>query len=225
MHAFQGRTVDNVIAAMEANHPEPHQQKTLYVEISRAPDRAELVTDDAQDAAREARNRHRGAGLGARGDRRGLAASAGERPGSRCESGPGGGSRGRTGARETGRAGSRFMIVDSRQRQAGACRRAKPDDHWANVPDTVRFQAESAPRSPLGLMPCLSKFDFSRSFTFLVHPHAPCRAPRRSHRGMSVEYLDQSQDNASSWRMESRQNILTASVNSHLWLFMDKYAW
>ena len=31
---------------MEANHPHPTTQKTLYVEISRAHDRAELVTDD-----------------------------------------------------------------------------------------------------------------------------------------------------------------------------------
>ena len=48
VHAFQGRTVDNVIAAMEANHPALTTQKSLYVEISRARDRAELVTDDAQ---------------------------------------------------------------------------------------------------------------------------------------------------------------------------------
>ena len=46
VHAFQGRTVDNVIAAMEANHPHLTTQKSLYVEISRARDRAELVTDD-----------------------------------------------------------------------------------------------------------------------------------------------------------------------------------
>ena len=46
VHAFQGRTVDTVIAAMEANHPHLTTQKTLYVEISRACHRAELVTDD-----------------------------------------------------------------------------------------------------------------------------------------------------------------------------------
>ena len=46
MHAFQGRTVDNVIAAMEANHPHLTTLKSFYVEISRARDRAELVTDD-----------------------------------------------------------------------------------------------------------------------------------------------------------------------------------
>ena len=40
VHAFQGRTVDTVIAAMEANHPHLTTQKTLYVEISRARDRA-----------------------------------------------------------------------------------------------------------------------------------------------------------------------------------------
>ena len=52
VHAFQGRTVDTVIAAMEANHPHLTTQKTLHVEISRARDRAELVTDD-RDALRE----------------------------------------------------------------------------------------------------------------------------------------------------------------------------
>ena len=46
-HAFQGRTVDNVIAAMEASHPHLTTQRTFYVAISRACDRAELVTDDA----------------------------------------------------------------------------------------------------------------------------------------------------------------------------------
>ena len=48
VHAFQGRTVDRVIAAMEANHPHLTTQKTLYVEISRARDRAELITDDRE---------------------------------------------------------------------------------------------------------------------------------------------------------------------------------
>ena len=46
VHAFQGRTVDIVIAAMEANHPHLTTQKSFYVEISRAHDRAELVTDN-----------------------------------------------------------------------------------------------------------------------------------------------------------------------------------
>ena len=40
VHAFQGRTVDTVIAAMEANHPNLTNQKTLYVEISRARSRS-----------------------------------------------------------------------------------------------------------------------------------------------------------------------------------------
>ena len=48
VHAYQGRTVDNVIATMEANHPHLTTAKSFYVEISRARDRAELVTDDAQ---------------------------------------------------------------------------------------------------------------------------------------------------------------------------------
>ena len=48
----QDRTVDTVTAAMEANPPHPTMQKTLYVEISEARDRAELVTDD-RNALRE----------------------------------------------------------------------------------------------------------------------------------------------------------------------------
>ena len=52
VHAFQGRTVDNVIAVMEANHPHLTTQKSFYVEISRARHRAELVTDD-REALRE----------------------------------------------------------------------------------------------------------------------------------------------------------------------------
>ena len=47
VHAFQGRMGDNVIAAMEAGHPHLTTQKSFYVEISRATDKAELVTDDA----------------------------------------------------------------------------------------------------------------------------------------------------------------------------------
>ena len=48
VHAFQGRTVDHVIAAMEANHLHLTTQKSFYVEISRARHRAELVTDDRE---------------------------------------------------------------------------------------------------------------------------------------------------------------------------------
>ena len=48
VHAFQERTVDNVIAVMETNHPHLTTQKSFYVEISRARHRAELVTDDAR---------------------------------------------------------------------------------------------------------------------------------------------------------------------------------
>ena len=52
VHAFQGRTVDNVIAAMEANCAKLTTQKSFYVEISTARARAELVTDD-REALRE----------------------------------------------------------------------------------------------------------------------------------------------------------------------------
>ena len=47
VHAFQGRTVDRIIAAMPADHPQLTTQQAFYVAISRARDRAELVTDDA----------------------------------------------------------------------------------------------------------------------------------------------------------------------------------
>ena len=36
IHTFQGRTVDNIIAAMESSHPHLTTQKSFYVEISRA---------------------------------------------------------------------------------------------------------------------------------------------------------------------------------------------
>ena len=47
MHAYQGRTVDNVIAVLQANHPTLTKAKAFYVEIRCSRDRAELVTDDA----------------------------------------------------------------------------------------------------------------------------------------------------------------------------------
>ena len=49
VHAFQGRSVGCVIAAREARHPHLTTRKSFYVEISRARDRAELVTDDAAE--------------------------------------------------------------------------------------------------------------------------------------------------------------------------------
>ncbi|MCY3701507.1 MAG: conjugative relaxase [Rhodospirillales bacterium] len=51
VHAFQGRTVDRIIAAMPADHARLTTQQTFYVAISRARDRAELVTDDARQLA------------------------------------------------------------------------------------------------------------------------------------------------------------------------------
>ena len=48
VHTFQGRTVDNVIVAMEAGYPHLTTQKSFFVEISRARSRAELVTDNAE---------------------------------------------------------------------------------------------------------------------------------------------------------------------------------
>ena len=47
IHAFQGRTVDTVIAAMESRNPTLVNQKSFYFAISRARHRAELITDHA----------------------------------------------------------------------------------------------------------------------------------------------------------------------------------
>ena len=51
VHAFQGRTVDRIIAAMPSGHAHLTTQKAFYVAISRARDGAELVTDDARRLA------------------------------------------------------------------------------------------------------------------------------------------------------------------------------
>ena len=47
VHAFQGRTVDGIVAAMPTGNPDLTNQRTFYVAISRARDAAKLVTDDA----------------------------------------------------------------------------------------------------------------------------------------------------------------------------------
>lgn len=46
MHAYQDRTVEAVIAAIEANHPNLTNRKMLHVKICPARDRAGLVTED-----------------------------------------------------------------------------------------------------------------------------------------------------------------------------------
>ena len=48
VYAFQGRTVDRIVAAMPTGNPNLTNQRAFYVAISRARDRAELVTDDAR---------------------------------------------------------------------------------------------------------------------------------------------------------------------------------
>ena len=45
---FRGRTIDNVIVAMEADHAKLTMQKSFYIEISRARNRIELATDDRE---------------------------------------------------------------------------------------------------------------------------------------------------------------------------------
>ncbi len=51
VHAFQGRTVDRILAAMPAENPNLVNQRAFYVTISRARDAAQLVTDDAHRLA------------------------------------------------------------------------------------------------------------------------------------------------------------------------------
>ena len=78
VHAFQGRTVDNVIAAMEARHPHLTTQKSFYVEISRARDRGGAGHGRRSRAPRPAPGGHGRAGRGARRYRRDGARGAGE---------------------------------------------------------------------------------------------------------------------------------------------------
>ena len=82
-HAFQGRTADNVIAAVESRHRHLTTRKSFYVEISRARDRAELVTDNAGALRKqlEEATGERMAALEGVGETRGEAlGEAGERP-------------------------------------------------------------------------------------------------------------------------------------------------
>ncbi len=51
VHAFQGRTVENVIAVLDSSHAELTNQKTFYVEVSRAKDNATLITDNREQLA------------------------------------------------------------------------------------------------------------------------------------------------------------------------------
>ena len=48
IHSFQGRTVDRIVAAMESGNRALVNRKALYVAISRARYRAELITDDGR---------------------------------------------------------------------------------------------------------------------------------------------------------------------------------
>ena len=50
-HAFQGRTVDRILAAMPTGNAQWINQSALYVAISRARDTAELITDDGHKLA------------------------------------------------------------------------------------------------------------------------------------------------------------------------------
>ena len=106
VHAFQGRTVDTVIAAMEAEHPHLTTQKSFYVEISRARHRAELVTDDRKALGEHLESATGRTGRGARKPRTGArggataGAGGGARTVGRHGQGHGPGTRSGTGRRK-----------------------------------------------------------------------------------------------------------------------------
>ena len=66
IHSCQGRTVDQIIAAMPAGNRELVNQKSFYVAVSRARDHAELVTDDPKRLADQSVAGHGRADRGAR---------------------------------------------------------------------------------------------------------------------------------------------------------------
>ena len=142
VHAFQGRTVDRIIAAMPSGNPQLTNQQAFYVAISRARDRAELVTDDAWKLADQLQK--------ATGERisalDGVAKQAAheavfgrdgsvERAGDRAARGHGAGGRGlgmeravdreRGHGRRTGRETSRDRSSMSQERSAGRDRRGR----------------------------------------------------------------------------------------------------
>ena len=51
VHSFQGQTQDNVIAVLDANHQDLTNQKTFYVEVSRARDGITIITDNKEQLA------------------------------------------------------------------------------------------------------------------------------------------------------------------------------
>ena len=139
VHAFQGRTVDNVIAAMEARHPHLTTQKSFYVEISRARDRAELVTDDAADlrAQLEAVTGERIAALEAIGE------APREEPGREADTAPADGRRAeREAGPEAGAARHRDRETDGASRGADS----QPDRGSGMGP--ARDRARAAPDGP-----------------------------------------------------------------------------
>ena len=141
VHAFQGRTVDNVIAAMEARHKHLTTQKSFYVEISRARDRAELVTDDAADlkAQLESVTGERIAALEAIGEMPredpGRAADATREDGPQRERQP---------ERDTGRAEDRSPATAKDREKAASGGRPQPERGAGDGPGKVR-QGEKSP--------------------------------------------------------------------------------
>ena len=112
MHAFQGRTVDHVIAAMEANPP-TSPRRSPSTSRSRARHRAALVTDD-REVLKER-----------------LDAATGERISALEAVAP---DRGRQRSRSAGRSGRRPAIRDHLPARDGNPRRTGPPSPGASSP-------------------------------------------------------------------------------------------
>ena len=80
VHAAQGSTVDNVIAVLDSGHESLADQAMLYVELSRARDKAVLLTDDRERLIEEleARTGEAMTALEASGEDEGIERSPGE---------------------------------------------------------------------------------------------------------------------------------------------------
>jgi len=145
VHAFQGRTVDRVIAAMEARHKHLTTQKSFYVEISRARDRAELVTDDAKALCEqlEAVTGERIAALEAIGE------TARQEPGKAADAAPTEGrQREREPERAVGRTRDRAETAAKDRAKAGPDGLPRPERGAGDGIDRARQPAKSPAKTP-----------------------------------------------------------------------------
>ena len=101
VHGAQGSTAEGVIAVLDSSYGALTDQSTFYVEISRARERAVVLTDNAEELVKVLADNTGGAADGARGGRRAARSGAGgDRPSA------GGGGAGLDAARGMGGAGA-----------------------------------------------------------------------------------------------------------------------